>query len=250
MSRIKQSISWWCFGKENPKTFLPAIAGIGIVGIELAPPDLFDEARAAGLQIVSHGVGSLTDGLNNPANHARIEDELLKTLDLVKKYQIPNLILFSGNRNGLNDETGAANTAQGLRRLAPHAEKAGVTLVLELLNSKVDHIDYQCDHTEWGVKVVQHVASPRVKLLYDIYHMQIMEGDLIRTIRKNVSYFGHIHTAGNPGRNDLDATQEILYPPLMRALVEGGYQGYVGHEFIPKGDALSALKQAYDLCSV
>jgi len=250
MSRLKQSISWWCFAKENPRTFLPEVRKLGISAVELAPVELFDEIKSAGLAISAHGVGSLTEGLNNPRNHDKIEEELQKALETFKKYQIPNAIVFSGNRNGLDDETGAMNTAQGLRKLAPHAEKAGVTLVLELLNSKVDHIDYQCDSTPWGVKVVQHVNSPAVKLLYDIYHMQIMEGDLIRTIKQNVKYFGHVHTAGNPGRHDLDSDQEIFYPPLMRALAEGGYQGYVGHEFMPKGAALPALRMAYDLCAV
>jgi hydroxypyruvate isomerase len=139
---------------------------------------------------------------------------------------------------------------EGLKQAAPLAEAAGVTLVLELLNSKVDHKDYQCDHTVWGAQVVDAVGSPRVKLLYDIYHMQIMEGDIIRTIRDNAARIGHVHTAGNPGRLDMDETQELYYPPIMRALKEAGYAGYVGQEFVPKGEALAALKTAFDLCNV
>ncbi len=150
----------------------------------------------------------------------------------------------------LDDASGAETTATGLRRVAKAAEDAGVTLVLELLNSKVDHHDYQCDHTAWGVQVIDWVDSPSVKLLYDIYHMQIMEGDIISTIRTHHRAFGHYHTAGNPGRHDLDDTQELNYPPIMRAILETGYTGYVGQEFIPRGDGAAALKAAWDLCNI
>jgi hydroxypyruvate isomerase len=150
----------------------------------------------------------------------------------------------------LSDEEGAVNTAEGLKRVAGVAEQKGVTLILELLNSKVDHKDYQCDHTAWGVQVVRAVNSPRVKLLYDIYHMQIMEGDIIRTIRDNINYIGHFHTAGNPGRHDMDDTQELNYPPIMRAIAATNYDGYVGHEFIPKGDPMEAIRVTYQMCDV
>jgi len=150
----------------------------------------------------------------------------------------------------LDDSTGAEITAENLRRVSKVAEDAGVNLVIELLNSKVDHPDYQCDSTAWGVKVCQMVDSPRVKLLYDIYHMQIMEGDVIRTIRDNHRYFAHYHTAGNPGRNEIDDTQELNYRPIMQAIVDTGYSGYVGQEFIPKGDSIASLKQAFDICNV
>jgi hydroxypyruvate isomerase len=155
-----------------------------------------------------------------------------------------------GNREGLDDQTGAEITAEGLSRVAGVAEEAGVTLVMELLNSKVDHKDYQCERTAWGIEVCQMVNSPRVKLLYDIYHMQIMEGDIIRTIRDHHASFAHYHTAGNPGRHELDETQELYYPPIIRAILATGYQGYLGQEFIPKGDPIAALKQAFDLCNV
>jgi hydroxypyruvate isomerase len=157
------------------------------------------------------------------------------------------MIVFSGNRNGQDDKTGAEVTAETLRAVAPLAESAGVNLVLELLNSRVDHPDYQCDKTLWGVSVIEMVESPRVKLLYDIYHMQIMEGDVIRTIQDHHQHFAHYHTAGNPGRHDLDEEQELYYPPIFRAISATGYTGFVTHEFIPKGDPSEAMQVTFDL---
>lgn len=253
MASFKQSFAWWCFGRgvADPPTFLRAARAIGYQGVELLPHELWDAARDAGLTIVSEGAGQIARGLNRRAHHDEIEAEVKAKLELAVRYGVPNLIVFSGNRGGLSDEAGALATAEGLRRLAPLAEAAGVTLVLELLNSKVDHPDYQCDHTAWGVLVMNLVNSPRVKLLYDIYHMQIMEGDIIRTIREVAApWIGHVHTAGNPGRRDLDDTQELWYPPIMRTLQEIGYTGFVGQEFIPKGDPLEALAAAYRLCNV
>ena len=249
---IQQTVSWWCFaGRGVPDdALLQQIQAIGYPAIELTEERLFDRIRDLGLVIASHGGHqSIERGLNDPREHARIEAEIHANLALAQKYQIPNLIVFSGGRReGLSEEEGIANTAQGLSRVAKAAEDAGVTLVLELLNSKVDHRGYQCDHTAWGVEVCRRVGSPRVRLLYDIYHAQIMEGDLIATIRDNHEWFGHCHTAGVPGRHDLDDTQEINYPPVLRALDQAGYAGYVGHEFIPKGDPVAALKAAYELC--
>lgn len=253
MTPFKQSFAWWCFGRgvSDPAGFFREARRIGYQGVELLPHELWDAARAAGLTIVSEGAGKIDRGLNRQAHHAEIEDELKAKLKLAVRYGVPNIIVFSGNRAGLTDEAGALVTAEGLRRLAPLAEAAGVTLVLELLNSKVDHLDYQCDHTPWGVLVMRLVNSPRVKLLYDIYHMQIMEGDIIRTIRDIAApHIGHVHTAGNPGRRDLDDAQELCYPPIMRALQEIGYTDFVGQEFTPKGDALEALRTAYRLCDV
>jgi hydroxypyruvate isomerase len=193
---------------------------------------------------------SIEQGLNRGEHHDYLEQRIRATIELAAHWAIPNVIVFSGNREGLDDRMGAEITAEGLRRVAGAAEEAGVTLVMELLNSKVDHKDYQCDRTAWGVKVCQMVNSPRVKLLYDIYHMQIMEGDIIRTIRDFHAYFAHYHTAGNPGRHELDDTQELNYPPIIRAILATGYQGYLGQEFIPRGDPLAALKQAFDVCNV
>ncbi len=252
MSTFKQSFAWWSFSRavRDAAAFLRQAREIGYAGVELLPHELWDAARAADLTIVTEGVGQIERGLNRREHHAEIEEELKRKLDLAVRYGVPNLIVFSGNRGGLSDEAGALVTAEGLRRLAPLAEAAGVTLVLELLNSKVDHNDYQCDRSAWGVLVTTLVGSPHVKLLYDIYHMQIMEGDIIRTIRQIAPHIGHVHTAGNPGRRDLDETQEICYPPIMAALTEVGYAGFVGQEFIPKGDGLAALRSAFQLCNV
>lgn len=250
MTSFKQSVSHWPLKNMTDDDFKKVLQ-IGIAGVELLPREQFDKFRDLGFSIASMGGHkSLGDGLNKPSNHPRIADEIRANLEIARQYEIPNLICFSGNRNGLSEEEGAANTIEGLRMVAKDAEDAGVNLVVELLNSKVDHADYQCDHTSWGVEVVKAVNSPRVKLLYDIYHMQIMEGDLIRTVRENHQYIAHYHTAGNPGRRDLDDQQEIFYPPLMRAIHETGYSGWVGHEFIPKGDTIAALQQAFEVCNV
>jgi hydroxypyruvate isomerase len=253
MPKIKQSLAWWCYNRNGivPRAFFKEAKKIGYAAVELLTRDLWDTAREEGLVIAAHGGHeSLSDGLNQPENHNRIEDEINRMLDAAVQYQIPNLIVFSGNRRGLSDEEGATNTIDGLKRVAKAAEAHGINLVLELLNSKVDHKDYQCDHTDWGVRVVKAVNSPRVKLLYDIYHMQIMEGDVIRTLRDNIDYIGHFHTAGNPGRRDMDDTQELNYPPIIRAIAETHYTGYIGHEFVPKGDPIEAIRVAYQLCDL
>ncbi len=252
MAIIHQSFAWWAFaqGIEDIPAFLKATYKIGYQGVELIPQDLWSVAIDAGLTIASEGAGSLTQGLNRRQNHAEIEAEVHKKLELAVKYRIPNLIVFSGIREGLSDVEGAENTIEGLKGLAPAAESCGVNLVLELLNSKVDHMDYQCDHTSWAVQVISQVNSPRVKILYDIYHMQIMEGDIIRTILQHGKLFGHVHTAGNPGRHDLDNDQELNYPAIIKALIQAGYTGFIGQEFVPKGNALSALRNAYHLCEV
>jgi hydroxypyruvate isomerase len=253
MRHIKQSAAWWCFvrGEMTPERFVRAAAEIGYEGVEIVDPAYWQLVKDHGLAIASVvGHASLVDGLNRRENHGRIAEELRANLEQAARWAIPNLICFSGNRSGLDDAAGAEITAEGLRAVAQAAEDAGVNLVLELLNSKVDHKDYQCDRTAWGLRVCQMVESPRVKLLYDIYHMQIMEGDIIRTIRDNHTYFGHYHTAGNPGRNDLDEDQELNYPAIMRAILATGYDGYVGQEFIPKGDPVVALRDAFERCNV
>ena len=194
---------------------------------------------------------SLTDGLNKRSNHARTDKELRESIDIAADCGIPGVICFSGNRQPHQSELDAIDaTAEGLRRMAPYAEKKGVNLNLELLNSKVDHPGYQCDHTCWGAAVCEQVDSPRVKLLYDIYHMQIMEGDIIRTMRENIRWIGHFHTAGNPGRNDFDDTQESNYAGICRAIAATGYPYYVGHEFSPKGELAEALRKAFEICDV
>ncbi len=250
---IKQSVCWWAFAGSGtaPEALIRAIAEAGYAGIELVGQEYWPLIKDHGLTIASiSGHTSIENGLNRRGARDRIKGEIEASLELAVRWGIPNLICFSGNRDGLDDEIGAEITAESLRQIAPLAESAGVTLTLELLNSKIDHPDYQCDSTAWGVKVVEMVGSPRVKLLYDIYHMQIMEGDLIRAIQQHHAHFAHYHTAGNPGRQDLDDTQEINYPPIVRAILETGYDGFLGQEFAPKGDPIAALKAAYDLCNV
>ena len=249
MKPIKQSFTWWAFmhGDENPRKVLEAAKAMGYASAEMMPEKHFDLVHEVGLEIaIIGGHASLTDGLNKRSNHDRIESELRENIDKAAAHKIPSLICFSGNRGGLGDIEGAKICADGLKRVAGYAEKKGINLCVELLNSKVDHIDYQCDRTNWGVLLCDLVGSPRVKLLYDIYHMQIMEGDIIRTIRDNIDYIGHFHTAGNPGRHDMDEDQELYYPAIARAVADLDYDGFVGHEFSPKGDRLQALRAAYE----
>lgn len=252
MGRIKQSLVWWCFGRQAlPENLVQHAKDIGYQSIEMLPQEHWKLVQDKGLQIaIIGGHGSLQNGCNRKENHSRIVDQLHHNIELAAANHIPSLIAFSGNRQGLSDEEGAENTAECLRQVAEAAEARRITICLELLNSKVDHPDYQCDRTTWGVKVCQMVQSSAVKLLYDIYHMQIMEGDLIRTIQDNMDHIGHFHTAGNPGRRDLDATQEIQYPAVMSAIAKTSYGGYVGHEFMPKGEALAALRAAFNMCDV
>ena len=250
MTGFKTSVAWWCFdGLLEPTKLIETVAEGGYDGLEFAPPEEWERVRAAGLTIAAiRGHESLTDGLNRVANHDRIEAELRASIALAQRWEIPNLICFSGNRNGVDDATGAEATAAGLRRVAGAAEAAGVTLVLELLNSRVDHPDYQADRTTWGIGVIEAVGSPRVKLLYDIYHMQIMEGDVIRTIGAHHQAIGHYHVAGNPGRHEPDGSQELQYPAIFAAIRATGFDGYVGMEFVPKGEPRAALRDALALC--
>lgn len=253
MSRIKQSIAWGCFAPNEvgPEKLLAEVARLGFAAVEMLPQQYWKPAQDLGLKVaITGGHSSLADGLNRRENHDRIEKELRRNIELAHEHHIPGLICFSGNRNGCADDEGARITAEGLSRVIGDAEQAGVNLCTELLNSKVDHPDYQCDGARWGVEVCRLVGSPRAKLLYDIYHMQIMEGDLMRTIRDNIDFIGHFHTAGNPGRRDPDDTQEIHYPAVMKAIAATNYNLFVGHEFRPKGDVFAALKTAFDLCNV
>ncbi len=252
MSAIRQSLAWWCFGRHAaPEVLIKRAKEIGYEGVEMVPQELWGQVRAGGLRVVTEGGhNGISSGFNRLENHDRVEKEILLKLELAKANDVHALIVFSGERKGMSDEEGLKNTIIGLKRVAKAAEEAKVTLVMELLNSKVDHADYQCDHTNWGVEACKAVGSPRVKLLYDIYHMQIMEGDVIRTLRDNIDYIGHFHTAGNPGRNELDETQELYYPAIMRAIAETNYDGYVGQEFSPKKDALESLEAAFRICDI
>ena len=250
---MKHSFAWWCVAPrvESPDAVFRAAAEMGYHGVDLVDQQYWPMLQAYGLAIAAiNGHQSIADGLNRRENHDRIERELLTNLERAVQWGIPNLICFSGNRAGLDDEAGAEHTAAGLQRVARAAEDAGVTLVLELLNSKVDHADYQCDHTAWGVHVCDLVNSPRVKLLYDIYHMQIMEGDLIRTIAAVHPYVAHYHTAGNPGRHEINQRQEINYAAVVQAIATTGYTGFLGQEFIPQGDVITALREALMVCDL
>ncbi|OGV78936.1 MAG: xylose isomerase [Lentisphaerae bacterium RIFOXYB12_FULL_65_16] len=256
--RVKQSVCFPIFKLEKmtQDDLFRLSKEMGYVAVEMwFRPDNFEEivgmAKKHGLVLASMcGHQSLTDGLNKRSNHDRIEAELKTSIDLAAKHGIPGLICFSGNRLPHMGEVEAMDAvADGLKRVAGYAEKKGINLNMELLNSKVNHPGYQCDHTAWGVAVCEKVASPRVKLLYDIYHMQIMEGDLIRTIRENIRWIGHFHTAGNPGRNDMDDTQELNYRGICKAIADSGYEYYVGHEFVPKADPIAALRTAFEMCN-
>jgi hydroxypyruvate isomerase len=250
--RIKQSVSRWCYQQIPLDELCAAAAKLGLKAIDLLNPDEYDVPRRHGLvcSMGYAGGGEIASALNRVENHAKIEEGFRKNVPLAAKGGVPNVITFSGNRGGLSDEEGAKNTIIGLNRVKKIAEDHGVTICMELLNSKVDHKDYMCDHAAWGVQVVQAVNSPRVKLLFDIYHMQIMEGDLVRTIQQNIQWLGHFHTGGVPGRHELDNTQEVQWDGVMRGIVAAGFQGYVAHEFVPTRDPLTSLRQAVDLCDV
>ncbi|MBA2596065.1 MAG: TIM barrel protein [Chloroflexia bacterium] len=247
MTAPKASLTWWSFVDRGvePHDLIRAAAAMGYDGIELAEEPLWPGIADAGLAIATHrGHDTLEDGLNRQENHDRIERELLANLKLAQRWRIPILICFSGNRNGTSDDAGLENTALGLSRVARAAEDAGVTLALELLNSRIDHPGYQCDRTAWGLSVIDRVASPRVKLLYDVYHMQIMEGDVIRTIETHHDAFAHYHVAGNPGRHEPDRSQELWYPAIYRAITATGFAGYIGMEYIPRHEPVASLQAA------
>jgi len=253
MARIKQSICVPMFTSLSLDELCDAAAEMGYAAVEFwGREERFDEqvatAKRHGLVVASFAGHSRT-ALNNRADHDQAEKELKASIDVAAHHGIPGIICFSGNRQPGRSEADAIQvTSDGLERVAPYAEKKGVNVNLELLNSKVNHPGYDCDHTYWAVAVCEKVNSPRVKILYDIYHMQIMEGDIIRTIRDNIKWIGHFHTAGNPGRNDMDDTQELNYSGICRAIADTGYDLYLGHEFAPKGDPLEALRRAFQLC--
>jgi hydroxypyruvate isomerase len=250
--RLKQSVSRWCYGKMSLDDLCQAAQKMGLKGIDLIPYTDWPTVQKYGLvPSMTPGAGTIPDGLNRKENHAALEREFRENIPRAKAAGVPNVITFSGNRRGQADAEGLENCVIGLNRVKHLAEDAGVTICLELLNSKVDHQDYQCDHTGWGVEVIRRVNSPRVKLLYDIYHMQIMEGDVIRTIRDNIAHLGHFHTGGVPGRHEIDGTQELNYRAVAEAIVDAGFTGYLAHEFVPASkDAVGSLEAAARLCDV
>ena len=250
--RLKQSVSRWCYGKIPMPEFCKAVAGLGLTAIDLLGEADWPVVRDHGLicSMGNAGGGSIPDGLNVKANHDNIVRNFERLIPKAKALQVPNVITFFGNRRGMSDEEATANCIEGLNRVKKIGEENGVTICVELLNSKIDHKDYQGDRSKFGVEIVKAVASPRVKLLYDIYHMQIMEGDLIRTIRENHEYFAHFHTGGVPGRHELDGTQEVDWRAVATAIADLKFEGYFAHEFVPTRDPLTSLKEAIVLCDV
>ena len=249
--RLKQSVCRWCYSGVELEALCVRAKEIGLASVELLSENEWGVPSKHGLVCaVGNGPTSISKGYNRVEHHDRFVTELERLIPKAAEMGVPSVIVFSGNRDGMDDATGLENCAKGLSRSTALAEKHGVTLVMELLNSRVDHGDYMCDRTPWGAKLVDKVGSPRFKLLYDIYHMQIMEGDIIRTIRDNAARIGHYHTAGVPGRREIDGTQELQYPAICRAIVETGFTGYLGQEFIPSGDAMKALAEAARVCTV
>jgi hydroxypyruvate isomerase len=249
--RLKQSLCRWCYAKIPLDDLCRQAAAIGVSGIDLVEPADWPTIRKYGLvPTVTQGDAKIPDGWNRKESHERLEAEIRARITRAAEAKVPNVITFSGNRQGMSDEEGKENCIVGLKRIAKFAEDKGITVCMELLNSKVNHKDYQCDHTAWGVDVIKGVDSPRVKLLYDIYHMQIMEGDIIRTIRENIQYIAHFHTGGVPGRHELDDTQELNWRTVARAIADVGFSGYFAHEFVPLRDPLTSLRQAVELCTV
>jgi hydroxypyruvate isomerase len=261
---INHSVCKWCYGKIPLDEFCAAAKEMGITSIDLLNPSDFPTLKKYGLvcAMVSNptidGLGGIGKAFNRVEHHDKLVQAYEQRIPEVAAAGFTNLICFSGNRAGLGDEKGLENCALGLKRLMPAAEKAKVVIVMELLNSKVDHKDYQCDHTNWGVELCKRVGSPNFKLLYDIYHMQIMEGDVMRTIKGDkgkgiesaAPYIAHYHTGGVPGRNEIDTTQELYYPAIMEAIVSTGYKGYVAQEFIPRRTPLVSLKESIVICDV
>ena len=249
--RIKQSVCRWCYDKMSLDDLCKNASRMGIKGIDLLNHEDWPTAQKYGLVLaMTPGTVSIPNGFNRKENHEKLIKETRENIERAAAAKAPNVIVMSGNRRGMPDEEAKENCAIGLRQLTPMAEDKGVTLCLELLNSKVDHKDYQCDHTAWGVDVMKRVNSPRMKLLYDIYHMQIMEGDIIRTIRENIQYIGHFHTGGVPGRHELDDTHELNWRTVAKAIADLNYQGYFAHEFVPTRDPMTSLEEAVKLCTV
>jgi hydroxypyruvate isomerase len=248
--RIKQSVCQWCF-KWDKEEFCANAQKLGLVGIDLVGPDWFDTLKKYNLisTMTKHPDVGIERGLNRKEHWEKIHAGLRSIIDANAAAGYQNVICFSGNRKGMDDEEGLKNCAEGLKQVVGYAEEKKVTICMELLNSK-QHKDYMCDHTAWGVKLCKAVGSERFKLLYDIYHMQMMEGDVIDTIRKNKEYIGHYHTAGVPGRHELDENQELQYPAIMRAIAESGFTGVVAQEFIPTRGAYASLEQAVKVCDV
>lgn len=251
--RINHSVCRWCYQDIPLEEFAKACAEMGITAIDLLKPSEWDIVEKEGLvcSMATDEFASIPEGFNDPANHQKLQEAYRGLIKKASEHNIKNVICFSGNRNGMDEDTGIKNCVEGLTPLLEFAEDLEVNLVMELLNSKVDHADYMCDHTEWGVALAKALNRPNFKLLYDIYHMQIMEGDVIRTIRDNHQYINHYHTGGVPGRNEINDSQELNYPAIMEAIYATGFDGFVAQEFIPTyDDKLSALKEGISICDI
>jgi hydroxypyruvate isomerase len=251
--RVNHSVCRWCYNDIPLEDLCKAAKDIGLTSIELVGPEDWPMLKKYGLtSAMPNGAGKgITQGFNDPQYHDELIESFTDVIPKAANAGLKQIICFSGNRNGLDDEKGLENCAVALKRLMPVAEKYKVTVAMELLNSKVNHPDYQCDKSVWGVALCDKVGSEYFKLLYDIYHMQIMEGDVIATIRKYKNYFAHYHTGGVPGRNEIDETQELNYPAIMKAIMDTGFKGYVAQEFIPKRkDKIASLRQGVEICDV
>ena len=250
---INHSACYWCYNSFPLDTFAKDAAELGLKGIDLLKPEEWETAAKYGLEcaVATESFASITNGFNDPANHKDLQEKYARLIDQASEAGIKNVIVFSGNKRELSEEEGLANCAEGLAPLVKQAEEKNVVLIMELLNSKIDHADYQCDNTPWGVALCERLGSEHFKLLYDIYHMQIMEGDVIRTIQDYNQYFAHYHTGGVPGRNEITEVQELNYPAIMRAIKDTGYTGFVAQEFIPTyPDKIAALKEGIRICDV
>ena len=250
---INHSVCQWCYPDLSLDELCEVAKEFGLMGIDLIGPNGWDTLKKYNLvSTMCNGAEiSLTEGFNDPQYHSKLIQNYTKHIKLVAEAGFTNLICFSGNKRGMDDEIGLQNCVKGLQQILPLAEKLGVVIQMELFNSKVDHPDYMCDNSVWGIELCKRLDSPNFKLLYDIYHMQISEGDIIRTITDHNQYFGHYHTAGIPGRNEIDDTQELFYPAIMSAIVESGYKGVVAQEFIPKNEnPLESLKNSILICDV
>jgi hydroxypyruvate isomerase len=254
---INHSVCQWCFNFISVEQLCIEVKKIGFGAIDLMGPKdwpMLQKYNLFSSMCYHGGTVSLTNGFNDKTFHDQLVKDYLDVIPLMVKAGYKNVICFSGSRKGMDDETGFKNCVEGLQKILPLAEKSGITIQMELLNSKVDHKDYMCDKTPWGVELCKRLGSPNFKLLYDIYHMQIDEGDVIRTIKDNHQYIGHYHTAGVPGRHEIDETQELYYPAILKAILDTGFTDYVAQEFIPTGkevkDKIAALKHAVKTCDI
>jgi hydroxypyruvate isomerase len=253
--KINHSVCAWCYDDLPLETLCEAAVNAGITSIDLLHPSQFETVKKYGLTCAMVGAISpdwdILRGWNRIEHHAPLIAYYKQLIDATAEAGFSHIVCFSGNRNGLDDLSGLENCAIGLKQLMPYAAQKNIVITMELLNSKIDHPDYQCDHTAWGVELCKRVDSNHFKLLYDIYHMQIMEGDIVRTIQENHSYIAHYHTGGVPGRNEIDETQELYYPAIMQAIYDTGFRGFVAQEFVPKqADKLASLKRSIEICDI